>query len=710
MAHQFPPQHQSHQTQISPPHQNIGQQRQGPMAQQQMPAMGQPRVTPGQQPSHSSFDPRFALFFFEKPKGVESWEDVQAEQQYIKAEELQGDVKKFQRNKRSVKNVLNEITSSNCRRLINELVEEENHKLFSLNRTLQWNIASVDVEWKVVSHRRRVLKRVSVILQTGPSGYDDPTALKLPAAMATKPQSMPPNQGLPPHPHHPGQEMSQPLRTPPHQNQPLVGHPQQPPPPTRMPLHGHMGGQGHIPAHGGPPGQPHHSQHLPPPPPPPPPSNGMNPPPPPHRPPPFSDGLPPPPPPPPGPLHGMPRPPMPGQQQSRVMPGAFPEPPHHPAARPGQPQGRHAEVSSESEIDSEEWESEPSDSASDRFRIRHVERGEFAHIGKPPRGRSRQSSHSKKSRHSNSHSKGRSNSRSRAYSKTRRRRHDSGYIDHPPMGKYSPTSSKDNSPHSSKQQLPPNIHIHMNNTATDKPTRSNDRVRRDSHGATSPGYKKERFTAEPMSRGDSWDRHSGSASFNDNSSVHTADDSVFSEPDKHGRRSRHHSDIVENSPKLRSRNLQHRQRDFGHRHPSHIHGDVEPRQRRSAYPTPNDYPHGARQRDSYFDDQAYPRPGVPRRNSAQIPQGNPFETAHLPPRLVRANTFEPEMYESAYGRGEPYYPLDRPRQDSFKYEKLFNALDELREQERRPLHGRRTGGFDRMGGYGGFDAYEGRGY
>src|SRR5690242_9956047 len=107
MAHQFPHQHQSHQTQMPSQHQNVGQQRQAAMVQQQMPAIGQSRIAPGQQPSHGSFDPRFALFTFEKPKSSEGWEDVEAEQQYNKAEDLQSDVKKFQRNKKSVKNVLN---------------------------------------------------------------------------------------------------------------------------------------------------------------------------------------------------------------------------------------------------------------------------------------------------------------------------------------------------------------------------------------------------------------------------------------------------------------------------------------------------------------------------------------------------------------------------------------------------------------------------
>ncbi|KAF2627438.1 hypothetical protein BU25DRAFT_421854 [Macroventuria anomochaeta] len=712
MAHQFPAQHQMHPAQVPTQHQNIGQQRQAaPMAQPQVPTMGQQRGMQSQQSlqnPYANYDPQFALFTLERPKGADGWEDVEAEQQHVNAQDLQSDVKKFQRSKRSIKSVLNDIPSSNARRIINELVEDQNRELMALNRTLQWTIASIDIDWKIVKQsmgsRQRQLKRISVILQTGPSGYEDPQTIRAAAAMATKPQPMQPNQAFAHQPNHVGHEMPQPLRNPPHPAQPPMGHVQQPVQAMRVPPT---------------PGQSQPGQAPPPPPPPP----GMT-----HLPPPPPGATPLShlPPPPPGAAHGMPRPPAHGQQQHRPMPGAFPDTVHRPAMRPGQPdieildssflkkqkkpKGRHEELSSESESNSDEWESETGDSGSDRFRVRHVEHGEFAHIGKLKRGRSRQSSRSKKSRHNKPHSKVRSRSRSHVRTETHRRRRDSDLIDPPPMGKYSPMSSKDNSPRSSKQQLPP-IHIHMSTPAAEKPTRANERVRRDSHGASSPDYRKEKANAEPMSRVNSWDRHSGTASFNDNSSVHTADDSVFSEPDRHGRRSRHHSDIVDQSPKLRSRNLPHRQESFGHPHPSHIYGDVEPRTRRSAYPA-NDYPHDPRQREPYFDEHAFtPRPGLHRRNSAQTPQSNPFDTARYPPRLGRSNTFAPDMQEPIYGQREPRYLADRAAQDDVNMRELADALEHIREQKRRPLHGRRASEYERMGGYGGgYDMYDRRGY
>jgi len=364
--------------------------------------------------------------------------------------------------------------------------------------------------------------------------------------------------------------------------------------------------------------------------------------------------------------------------------------------------GHHDESSSDSESESDEWDTESGDSVPDRFRGRKVEHGEFVHIGKPKRGRSRKSSQSKKSRHNKSHSKLRSRSRSHVRTEHRRRR-DSDHIEPPPMGKHSPISSKDGSPRSSKQQLPP-IHIHMNTTGAEKSTRANERVRRDSFGASSPDYRKHKFSAEPMSREGSWDRHSGTASFNDNSSIHTADDSVFSEPER--RRSILRSDIVEQPPRFKSRNLPPRH-DNGYPHPAHIYGDVEPRSRRSAYPTPNDHPH---QRDSYFDD-AYntPRLGLNRRNSVQVPQSNPFDTARYPPRLPRSSTFNEPMY----GQREPRYLDDHAAADDLNIAELAEALDHIKESRRRPLagHTRRASEYEkeRMRGYGGgYDMYDRR--
>ncbi|KAF2997116.1 hypothetical protein E8E13_004312 [Curvularia kusanoi] len=693
-------------------HQNVGLQRQVPIAQQQGPAMTQQIGLQGQNQSPNAFanyDPQLALFTFERQRGDESWADVEAEQQYVNAQDLLSDVKKFQRNKTTVKRVMEDITSSNARRLINELVEEQNQTLMAINRTLRWTIASIDIKWKPISRNKKQLQRINVILQTEPSGYDDPNTVKA-TAMGPKAQHAHQGQTFAHQSNQGSHEVPQLQRNPPPPSAQIsMGHQQSTVQPTRIVQHH---------------GQSHLSQGAPPPPPPPPPAGASNfhshPPPPP--PPPGASNLPHPPPPPPGTAINMPRQTMPGQQQPRMMPGAFPEANPRPIIRQAQPtvnivdpsvlrkqkkvQDRYDESDSESDSNSDDWESETGDSASDRFRIRHVDHGEFAHIGKPKRGRSRHSSRSKKSRHNKSLSKTRSRSRSRARTETFKKRHGSDRIEPPPMGKYSPVSSKHSSPRSSKQH----IHIHIPTATNEKPTRANERIRRDSHGTSSPDYRKDKYSAEPMSRGNSWDRHSGTASFNDNSSIHTADDSVFSEPEHHGRRSRHHSDIIDHSPKMRSRNLPPRQENVHYPHPSHIYDNVESHPRRSAYPAPVDYPRDPRQHNMYHDEPLYaPRPSAHRRSSVQTPHSNPFDTTRHPPRLLRSTTYAPELHDSMYGHREQRYLSDRPSQDGVNLDELVDAIEQLKDK-RRPLHGRRVSEYDRAGGYGGYDMYDRRAY
>jgi hypothetical protein len=244
----------------------------------------------------------------------------------------------------------------------------------------------------------------------------------------------------------------------------------------------------------------------------------------------------------------------------------------------------------------------------------------------------------------------------------------------------------------------------MNPPTDDKPSRQTDRVRRDSHNTSPPGFRKETYrshekmTSQPMSRDNSWDRHSGTASYVDSASVHTADDSVFSEPERHGRRSRPHSDIANAPTNLRSRNLPPRQESFGRPHPSHIYDDVDRRQPKRGYPPPNDYPHEPQQRETFYEDPAFsPRPALHRHNSVQTPQSNPFDISRYPARLPRSNTYGPGMHEPMYGQREPRYLTDRPAQGKFQLEELADALEQIREQKRKPLFGRRASDWD--GGY-----------
>ena len=243
MAHQFMSQHQT-QPAHTFPHQNIGHQRQAPMAQQQMPTTSQQRGLQGlqgqnvTQSAFSNYDPQFALFTFEKQGSDEGWEDVEAEQQHINAQDLHSDVKKFQRSKNTVKRKMEEITSSNARRVIRELVEEQNQILMAINRTLRWTIASIDIKWKTINRTKKQLQRVSVILQTEASGYEDPITVRAAAAapIGAKLQATQQSRAIELQPHYEGLDMPQLLRNPPPAAaQPAMGHQQPPGPPTRMP-------------------------------------------------------------------------------------------------------------------------------------------------------------------------------------------------------------------------------------------------------------------------------------------------------------------------------------------------------------------------------------------------------------------------------------------------------------------------------------------
>ncbi|KAH7377845.1 hypothetical protein BKA66DRAFT_443102 [Pyrenochaeta sp. MPI-SDFR-AT-0127] len=714
MNPQMAPQHHpQHHTQLPPQHQNIGQQRQNPNGPQQIQGQGQPKAAQGQQQFqnlYAHYDPQLALFTLEKPKNAKSWEDVEPEKQHISLQDLQNELTKFRRNRGSVKRALNEISSANCRRLINELVEDETNELQKFNRTLQYRIASVEVEWRSINRRERQLKRVQVILETEPSGFQEPQMMKSGAGgpgnlngpqdpnKGMKPNNMGQNQQFPGQGMNNGQHMGQQQRN---GQQPQGQHmaqsqhlelPMRPPPPPGQ-------GQGQGPMHG----------HGNPPPPPPPPGGipgmgqpGMVAP---LPPPPGAQQVPPPP-----PHHAMPHPQIQNvTPQSRMMPGAFPEQrpvsvhgmrpgqgPPYDVVDPGYLKGQKSKhkvrrgSSSSSSSSENDWESDSGSSGSNGIRVLPVEHGDYGLVRRQERGRSQHSTKSKKSRRHRSQSKARSRSRGRAprvvdiyKEKSSRRRRTSDLIDPPPMGKYSPTSSKSNSPRSSRAELPP-IHIHMNTNPTEERSREHEQMRdrRSSRNPSPTGFFRDKRKLEninaslPMSRESSWDRGSGTASFG-TSSAHTAEDSVFDTPMRpslsrgHGR--------TESYPRA--------QESFHHPHPSHIYDDID-RRPRTRYPPADDYPHSPRMRDTFFQDPNYgSRPSMPRRhNSVQITSGNPFATGQYPPKPTRTMSYTPGMGEPTYPYPQQRYILDRADQERrVDLQDLANAIDHIKGSQRVPL-------------------------
>lgn len=261
------------------------------------------------------------------------------------------------------------------------------------------------------------------------------------------------------------------------------------------------------------------------------------------------------------------------------------------------------------------------------------------------------------------------------------------------MGKHSPVATKSHSP-----QLPP-IHIHMS-TTTDAPSPTREPKR---HQKPTP--------SQPMSREHSWDRASGTASQHSNSSIHTADDSVFSEPIR--RRARTPSDIAPGAPtNLRSRALPPRQdippplshphphtqpqSQFNYPHPSHIYDDIP---RRPRFTPADDYPHNRDAHVHAHDAGIYGRPLPHRRNT----QPNPFDAARYPPP-TRAMS-----YAAGMGVHEPRY-VEGGLRDEFGVDGYFDEgvhkpLYRRGQEQRRGVERERASEWDE-GYYGGLGRRE----
>ena len=239
-------------------------------------------------------------------------------------------------------------------------------------------------------------------------------------------------------------------------------------------------------------------------------------------------------------------------------------------------------------------------------------------------------------------------------------------------------------------QLPP-IHIHMS-TSNDHATSGKDQKR---HGKSS--------NSQPMSREHSWDRDSGTASFNDNSSVHTADDSVFSEPFHHRDRAhhRHRSRTPPNvtsgaGSNMRSRNLPLRQdtttantacnHNYNYPHPSHIYDDA-PHQTRLP-PLADDYPHARNHHQQPYLDSTIPTPfsqnrPLPHRRNTTHP--NPFDTTRFP-APTRAMSYAAGM-GMGVGMGmvghSPRFPNHDHDHDHahLHFDEFHDELERIRERD-----------------------------
>lgn len=633
-------------------------------------------------------DPKFAFWILKRPISNKnnlpaSWTRTVPQSVRVQQAELQEAVDRFRQKKYSVTQILSRLQNRDACELINNLIDEENRELSKRNPALQWTIGSIKVERgtaRIGWQSKSVDLVIELVLQTEPNPMAPVPDFQDRSRMKQQPMDQGGNskQGgaqVPKNGQNPGQHGQQ--------VDPRMFRDQPPQQPPQGPPHG-----------------------------------------PPQFPPPDQGGIPPPPPP---PQHGDPSfgpppnfPPPPTQQngpskhapafhnqhnphQQMKIPGAYPDTAGFP--QPGQQHQRPQKIEviidnhkhdnhklrkqkSKSFIRDERNMDSSSDSgsSSDDSRVftRVVEDGEYYNINKQSR-RSRSRHQSRDRARSGSRGRDRvskfynSRSQSRRMSETEHMRGD----------RYS-NSPKATSPRTSHNALPQN-HININvvggpaeQESDHKPKRSGPQFsqvdynpRRSSHSVSptnfppatysSAGYKNpEKYDPQFVSHTSS---HAGSdtgmSSF-DNSSVHSADDSVFSEPVTrvHGRT---HSDA--GGPRMKSRNLPRPYEDHQYasqanpnpRHRRTMHSSVDYQRPRGAIEQYDDYP------EAVFPHSILvrPRPRQERSMSYDVSHGE----------MVRP--------------GHPFYPpprqIEAPERNGFDLREVADAMDAIRHMESRGM-------------------------
>lgn len=101
----------------------------------------------------SSQPPLLLLFSLTKPPDATSWAEAQVTELSIPMSELQARLTAFQ-HRTSVLKALGEIPSKTCLARINAVIQDENAKLCVYDSTVQYVIASLEIEWRALGRRR----------------------------------------------------------------------------------------------------------------------------------------------------------------------------------------------------------------------------------------------------------------------------------------------------------------------------------------------------------------------------------------------------------------------------------------------------------------------------------------------------------------------------------------------------------------------------
>lgn len=340
-----------------------------------------------------------------------------------------------------------------------------------------------------------------------------------------------------------------------------------------------------------------------------------------------------------------------------------------------------------------EWSSGLSSSGSDRHRAHNIDDNEYDFADQRRPKRSHRTG-TRKVRRNVSHSRSRSRSHARRAvdsqkDRSSRKRRESQEIDPPPIGKYSATSSKSNSPRLPHSQVQPNIYIHMNAATPvedQKHRREHEhmRGRRASHNALPTGYHKI-VSSQPISRGSSPGYSSEAASFTDTSSIHTSEDIVIDDVSICPSHSKRHSCEANAPPLLR--------RNYAQTYPSQMY----------------DEPTSPRYTTAPSFTQTQPRrPSLPYRPvSLQSPfTHNPFETTTYSTPHISLPRKIPPYTEALYTPLQQQQPQPQPQQQQQQQQRyvpnqsaqenhvnlrdLAVALEELKERKRMPIRRSKT--------------------
>jgi hypothetical protein len=638
--------------------QNANQQRQMPNLQQQQ------KGVQGQQQTRSPYveqTPQLILWTLEKPPSSTTWEDVKPRKEYVRQEEIQDKLTKFQRKNETVTDCLEATKSRSCRAAINHLVEDQNDELKKENRLGRYIIAGMMLAdyRQGRKDKQKYPYRVQVILQTEDTGFPDVPNQK--AGLAGMGNV------------HGGQDLNKPMKNGnaqaqpggnmmnPGMNQGQQGRPMQQP--------GHHMGQGQQFEQRVPPlphaqGQMHGGGNGPLPPPPPPghPAHGQH----------GGGGAPPPPPPPPGMSGGLP--PQHGHHPNMGhMPSSFPQGNGMHGRRNSQPNIqvlpnlKSAHKTRRGTPSEEDWDTETGSSSGESYRADSVS-DNYVNVGPRGRGRSTRPEHIKKTHIHKSRSRVRSVSKSRRQpSRTRR---DSS-TSHTRTRRYSGTSFNDRSAH---------------NSSSDEGRHG----RRPNHWVRSPTRKYNvKTTKHHLGDSSPMSRHSSQDSWTD------ATSSVFSDERERDRRDR---DRGQDRTRVHSRT-----RIYQHVKPSIKHYDSRGHHDIRDYAHIDDYPHDPprRVREPYTDGLGLggARPNLAR--ASTLPQmPGLYDAGGIDPRQARQGGGLPSRnYPYAQQQGymaDNIYPQQPQQyfatgattgQDRYTLEELRLKLNQMKLEEQRALFG-----------------------